>query len=415
MTPTHSLCIVSLLIVVACAYYEHNTWTYQSTNGIFNFTIVDNVSVVVLGGKKVQTRCWNGKYNAPALRVNPGDHFHLVFQNVLNESTNVHFHGFQVAPTEQHGDNVFISIDGKTNYFYDFPIPSDHPVGLYWYHAHLHSVTEEQVQGGMSGMILVGDVLASFPQMKGVREVIWQLKDMQLVGPDSNGVYHPAPSPIDETKDTIRSVNGEVHPVFRIEQNEVQFWAFVNMGPNIYYELNFSGFVLSEIVRDGHVLTKLVNWSSYHLGPGSRAGFLVVGPPAGTYQFSTEPFTTGPSGGNFPHVDLAKIVSATSNRPPPSLPTVGFPILKDLRNSPIAQERTIVFRDDGGSEFYINGQVFDPTRIDFEVKLGDIEEWTIINSSDDDHVFSHSSNFIPSDKCEWSGYGFRGLSRHCAI
>ena len=44
------------------------------------------------------------------------------------------------------------------------------------------------------------------------------------------------------------------------------------------------------------------------MGPGSRVGFLVIGPSPGTYNVSTLPFTTGPGGDDYPFSDLAKVV-----------------------------------------------------------------------------------------------------------
>jgi len=37
--------------------------------------------------------------------------------------------------------------------------------------------------------------------------------------------------------------------------------------------------------------------------------------------------------------------------------------------------------------FQIDGKVFDPNRVDQRVRLGAVEEWTIINEHKDDHVF----------------------------
>jgi L-ascorbate oxidase len=35
----------------------------------------------------------------------------------------------------------------------------------------------------------------------------------------------------------------------------------------------------------------------------------------------------------------------------------------------------------------IDGKIFDPNRVDHRVALGAVEEWTILNQQDDDHVF----------------------------
>ena len=62
--------------------------------------------------------------------------------------------------------------------------------------------------------------------------------------------------------------------------------------------------------------------------------------------------------------------------------------LADLRQRPIQAERSVVFSENEKTEtYYVNGKVFDPERIDVRVPLGNVEEWTIRNDSDDFHVF----------------------------
>ncbi|MGY4595129.1 FtsP/CotA-like multicopper oxidase with cupredoxin domain [Bradyrhizobium sp. GM22.5] len=44
-------------------------------------------------------------------------------------------------------------------------------------------------------------------------------------------------------------------------------------------------------------------------------------------------------------------------------------------------------------EFFVDGKKFDPGRIDQRVKLGAVEEWTIVNTHEhDDHVFHIHTN-----------------------
>jgi FtsP/CotA-like multicopper oxidase with cupredoxin domain len=41
---------------------------------------------------------------------------------------------------------------------------------------------------------------------------------------------------------------------------------------------------------------------------------------------------------------------------------------------------------------FFDGKVFDPNRVDQRVRLGAVEEWTIINEHKDDHVFHIHTN-----------------------
>lgn len=58
---------------------------------------------------------------------------------------------------------------------YSYPIRGDHEIGLNWYHPHPHGLTGFQVEGGMSGMLMIGDATAE----KVLHPTYLQLKDMQ--------------------------------------------------------------------------------------------------------------------------------------------------------------------------------------------------------------------------------------------
>jgi FtsP/CotA-like multicopper oxidase with cupredoxin domain len=57
-----------------------------------------------------------------------------------------------------------------------------------------------------------------------------------------------------------------------------------------------------------------------------------------------------------------------------------------VRLSPIARQRTFAFSvNPEKTAFFINDQVFDENRTDVTVKLGDTEEWTILNKDSQYH------------------------------
>jgi FtsP/CotA-like multicopper oxidase with cupredoxin domain len=67
----------------------------------------------------------------------------------------------------------------------------------------------------------------------------------------------------------------------------------------------------------------------------------------------------------------------------------------DLRNASIDAKRTISFsQSKDAKKYYIDGRLYDHERIDLRVPLGNIEEWTIRNESDEFHEFHiHQVNF----------------------
>ena len=82
----------------------------------------------------------------------------------------------------------------------------------------------------------------------------------------------------------------------------------------------------------------------------------------------------------------------------PSFPGIdGTHSLEDLRTA-TAVQRTIHFGedptvpDDAYGGYLINGRPFDINRVDFTPALGAVEEWTIINDSDEEHPFHMHTN-----------------------
>ena len=70
--------------------------------------------------------------------------------------TNLHFHGLTLAPVCHEDDVLHTAIEaGGAAFEYRFRIPADEAPGLYWYHPHIHGATNVQVLGGASGAIIV--------------------------------------------------------------------------------------------------------------------------------------------------------------------------------------------------------------------------------------------------------------------
>ena len=242
---------------------------------------------------------------------------------------------------------------------------------------------ESQIFGGMSGGLIVEGMLEPFPQLQGVKERIMLLKDFQNIGGQI-----PAEN-IDSNAGTTRTVNGVVNPTLKIRPGETQFWRIGNVGADIYYNLKLDGHVFYEIARDGNRHNQVVARDEILLPPGARTEVLVRGGPRGIYSLRTLYFNQGAAGDQYPEVILATLNSAGRPEAPIPLPTKEqFPPVEDLRTQPLAASRTFVFSENTETnEFFINGKLFDENRIDTTVQLGTVEEWTIENVSDEEHVF----------------------------
>lgn len=129
----------------------------------------------------VNMRSYNGCPSGPTISIKPGNTLKLNFTNNLPlnpndgtcpsqpdhvtphcfNNTNIHTHGLHISPSGS-ADNVLIALPpsgGKptsaNTHQYVYSIPSTHPSGTFWYHAHLHGSTAIDVASGMAGVLIV--------------------------------------------------------------------------------------------------------------------------------------------------------------------------------------------------------------------------------------------------------------------
>jgi FtsP/CotA-like multicopper oxidase with cupredoxin domain len=351
-----------------------------SQGGVLSTTLTVEPAMLNVANEDVTfVALYNGLYMPPVLRVQPGDQIHLTLRNYGVLSTNMHYHGMNVTPMGA-GDNIFLEIEPGITFTYDFPIPTDHPQGLYWYHPHFDPLLNTQIAGGMSGGLIVGNILAPFPDLAGIPERVLLLKDLKT----ENG--EPVPDP-DPGGPTNRTINGLFQPQITMQPGQLEFWRFGNIGSNIFYQITLGTQPFYIIALDGNLQNQVVTADTLLLPPGGRIEALVYGPKSGTYQLQAASFDTGPDGDQYPGQLLATVTSSGTPVAQIPLPST-FPPLTDLSKGRIDKQRTIVFADTANpNQFTVNGKPFNPNCIDTIVNLGDIEEWTIQNTAQEAHVF----------------------------
>ncbi|HEY4441785.1 MAG TPA: multicopper oxidase domain-containing protein [Candidatus Elarobacter sp.] len=105
----------------------------------------------------------DGPLPTPNPQMTPGGYFeharvpqHAMPPWMLDNDTNFHTHGWHVSP---YVDNVFKSLayaePTANTCVYVFTVRSSQPPGTYWYHAHLHGLSNAQVGGGLAGALIV--------------------------------------------------------------------------------------------------------------------------------------------------------------------------------------------------------------------------------------------------------------------
>jgi FtsP/CotA-like multicopper oxidase with cupredoxin domain len=123
---------------------------------------------------KVRLRSYGGCLSGPLIDVKPGNTLRVHLDNQLDKNDpscpdgtdpadgtpgcfntiNLHYHGLHVSPSGN-SDNVLLNIAPQTKFEYEVNIPTDHPSGTFWYHAHRHGSTALQVASGAAGALIV--------------------------------------------------------------------------------------------------------------------------------------------------------------------------------------------------------------------------------------------------------------------
>jgi suppressor of ftsI len=379
--------------------------------------------------------------------------------NVMNNphsfnTTNLHVHGIQTIPHlfEPLGTSnpsaMMIGIEPGDSFTYAFPIPADHPSGLFWYHPHHHGATDVQVSGGMAGLLIVRGPIDAVPEIAAAREILIAIQTIQ-VNPSSKtpGTYdyepvaYEAPPPTGNgyslgPQFAFVTVNGKAvtvnngntgswtpspPPLYAMQPGEIVRLRILNGANFLILPLTIPGMDVFVIGNDGintlapqaiaeqAALGTVVSAATRNdgknilLSPGGRAELLVRAPRVpGTFPLvalSTSDVSFMP----FPQIVLAKFTVGgvpVSMQLPATLPTPTreYP---PIGESEIVARRSLTFSENSpatdvltGVDFWIDGKLYDEMRIDARPKIGTAEEWTVINTSSESHPFHLHVNSI---------------------
>lgn len=370
------------------AYADNGQITLDAISGTFTLdgdTSGATYNGYLYGGtyydKDRKKQTFDPSYNPPTVVVSPGNSIDLTLtndlplnvelngqlpqtdQNLENESqdTNLHYHGFNVSPLlgsddvvmhvhsnvtpkdgsmtpdSKHGTSTNLpggiypgdsypknTYGATTEYHMQVNIPDKHQSGLFWYHPHVHTVSDNQVGAGMSGGIIIEDDRSNvedsdtFPIVRGIKlnptstsskksnqlnssEVTTGLTTRVMMFKDFNDTLGKEKTPPD-----CFTLNGQLNPKITIQPGEVQYWRVGNIGADNYLNLALEKNIESNpefaepngyknfyiLGRDGGSVKKPVATDSVLVPPASRVDLLVVGGnPSETYNLVSD-FTT---------------------------------------------------------------------------------------------------------------------------
>jgi len=362
----------------------------RSENAVLSAVLTAAPGRVQLGDVAFPGLVYNGAYLPPLLRVRLGDTMRIRFRNALaDDPSNLHYHGMSVSP-QGRSDNVFVHVHPGGEFEYEVHIPARgrQGPGLFWYHPHAHGVVDKQIMGGMSGGLVVDGSEQLFPVLKGLPERLLLIKHAEV------------------NENEIISINGQVDPRIEIRPGQMQFWRIGNIGAEMFLNFRIEGMPLYVLATDGHPLSRPRKLTQLFLGPGERVDVIAIGPRAGEYAMRTIPFQNEAWKKPEPSRPMATVVSGGSGASAAAAEShilrqrLAVPAWTDeVRSAPIARRRTLTYsKTEDRKVFMIDGHVMDEDRVDQTVRLGDTEEWTIVNTDPQYHSFHiHQTAFLATE------------------
>jgi bilirubin oxidase len=400
-----------LLLLISCWFCSCNEAHTQSYNKLwipdtlvgtnFNLTIKDTFTQLTPGNQTI-TAGINNKFWGPTLIFKKGDVVHLNVKNKLNEATTLHWHGFHLPAVMDGGPHQVIPAGTLWQPYWKVT----NNAATYWYHPHLHEMTEEHITKGIGGLIIVRDEEESklaLPRKYGVDDIPLVLTDRSF---NSQKQFTTVPyGDSMMVNGTLRSQTSVPAQVVRLRVLN----AAIERSFNIGFSDNRNFYI---ITSDGGLLNAPVSVNRYLLHAGERVEILVDFKGQSGQSFDLKAYNSTlanaiAGGENFPGGPFANYlgkkdftmvhlnVSAQTSNPIISIPTT----LKNnvlLKAADANVTRIITMSDSTGvtsttvlgpNAFILNHKLFDINYNNNNVPVGNTEIWEIRSTSGFGHPF----------------------------
>lgn len=377
-----------------------NPVTLNLSPGIHNFG--SGIEAASLGA--------NGAILGPTLIVHQGETADWSVVNGLTESTTMHWHGMHVSPANDGGPHSIIAPGGTWNPTFEVLDEA----GTYWYHPHLHMMTDMHVSKGIAGQIWVRDPqeqALALPRTYGEDEfpIVLQTKAFDAAG---NIIAH-------SNSDTMLCVNATVDAQLEVPASVVRFHLLNGSSQRVF---NFglsdnSSFHL--IATDGGLLGAPVAMNRLRLSPGERAEVLIdftsySGETLEFMSYASE-FSNGIYGATYPGMGSGQVLNgynpnplngsdftlftASVTAPLPANAVIEIPAELDPTNAnPFDATEADITRilnmqpesmgmNALNGNFVFNGASFNMEVINYTIPLDNTEIWHISNNSPIGHPF----------------------------
>ena len=358
-------------------------------------------------GIETETMGINGPVLGPTLILTKGQQVNMNVTNILFDTTTIHWHGLHVSSENDGGPHTPILPFSTWNP--SFTVLDK--AGTYWYHPHLHHMTNMHVQMGVAGMIIVRDneeAALNLPRTYGIDDIpiIIQTKAF-----DSNNQIIT-----ESALDTTVLVNATLDPIIQLPAQIVRL-RLLNGSSERVYNVGLSNNQNFHLIgTDAGLIGQPLALTRLKLAPGERAEILINLQGLNGQQISLKSFASelpnGIYGALQPGMGAGQSIPNYTLNP---LNGANFNLLKiqvippilngitELPNTLVTQTpwnsglvdamRTLTFSPQNmgptaiTGPFMINNSMFDMNVVNYEIPLNNLEIWTLQNNTPIAHPF----------------------------
>lgn len=381
------------------------------------YEIVQSAAMLeIIPGLKTPIWGYNGTFPGPTIVQNPGRTVVVTHRNTLPVPTVVHLHGGTTPHDSDGYPTDFVLPDPSHGSFPLMPAMNDMPAGTdpdavvarltrdytyppqpragtLWYHDHRMAFTGASVFRGLAGFHVAHDAEEhALPLPSGARDVPLMVADRAFaadgsflypsVDPTLRSTAGVDKSAMDGVMGDVILVNGAPWPVMNVDTARYRF-RILNASNARTYQLalddSSQSTSFTQIGTDHGLLAAPATLDTITISPAQRFDVVI---DFSHHQVGDQITLVNQLGSNSTAAVMrfvvARAVTDTSSVPAtlsaidPITPTSSMP------------RRSMKFHR-GGDDWEINGQVFDPTTSQADVRGGSAEVWTI--SSDFHHPF----------------------------
>lgn len=174
------------------------TDTNPDPNVVETTITADEATVDIGNGVTAHAQTFNGTIPGPTFRLKVGDTVIVHYQNHLSHPSAIHWHGIELSNEMDGTPFTQNQVAPGGTFLYKFKVTRP---GLFWYHPHHHSATN-QVFRGLYGMIIVTDPNEAALQASGTLPPASQTKPIVLsdttvckAPPNNDAATYPSTAP----------------------------------------------------------------------------------------------------------------------------------------------------------------------------------------------------------------------------